>query len=325
MATKIGQLTQELAAGNPWWKDPERWTARDVDLSEAASSGIEYASGALDDLTLGGLHVLRGPRRAGKTVSIKQAIQGLIEGGVPSTHVVHAAVDGRAAKDLRTIIQNATIPPIPTGASRYWFLDEVTSVTGDWASQIKWLRDNDRDFRSSTVVLTGSNAAGLTEARGAFAGRRSGGSDLDRLLLPIGFRTFADLTNEERPDLPELVPADLHTRTGRDAFNHVLPWLDVLVRTWERYLQYGGFPLSVAAVAKREMIPESFIQDLFEVIAGDAFSASRLSAAKEMALLERIWEGMASPLNISNVAEDVDVTRGAVDKHVDYMRDAFLL
>jgi hypothetical protein len=31
-------------------------------------------------------------------------------------------------------------------------------VSGDWAQQLKWLWDNDEQFRRDTVVLTGSNA-----------------------------------------------------------------------------------------------------------------------------------------------------------------------
>jgi hypothetical protein len=36
------------------------------------------------------------------------------------------------------------------------FFDEITATTGDWAAQVKWLRDNDPEFAAATVVLTGS-------------------------------------------------------------------------------------------------------------------------------------------------------------------------
>jgi hypothetical protein len=50
------------------------------------------------------------------------------------------AADGWLASDLRTLVQNVALPPAPAGTGRWWFIDEVTAVKGDWATQIKWLR-----------------------------------------------------------------------------------------------------------------------------------------------------------------------------------------
>ncbi|MGH3164840.1 MAG: AAA family ATPase, partial [Trebonia sp.] len=170
---------------NPWWRTP-LWQEGDSDLRAVRISGLGYRSQCLDDLQAGGLYRLRGPRRVGKTVSVKQAIQSLLEKGVPPLAIVRAAVDGWTANDLRTLVQNVALPPAPGGIARWWFIDEVTAVSGDWATQIKWLRDNDPSFASATVVLTGSNAEGLTGAAGTLAGRRGRIESADRTLLPIG-------------------------------------------------------------------------------------------------------------------------------------------
>ena len=81
MATKIGLQNQELTSGNPWWRNPE-WHKTDKDLNAATQSGIDYKSGVLNDLATGNLYILRGPRRVGKTVAIKQTIKALLEAGV---------------------------------------------------------------------------------------------------------------------------------------------------------------------------------------------------------------------------------------------------
>jgi fructose-1,6-bisphosphatase/inositol monophosphatase family enzyme len=64
----------------------------------------------------------------------------------------------------------------------------VTAVKGDWAAQVKWLRDNDPTFSTATVVLTGSNAESLTSASGTLAGRRGRVSHTDRTLLCLNRR-----------------------------------------------------------------------------------------------------------------------------------------
>jgi hypothetical protein len=325
VATTIGQLAQEISRLNPWWRDPN-WAVVDLDLRDAVSTGLGYRPDVLSGLVPGCLYVLRGPRRVGKTVAVKQQIEDLIAQGTPPTCIVRLAVDGWVAKELRTVVQNTALPPVPAGHHRIWFIDEVSAVAGDWGQQVKWLRDNDPGFRDAIVVLTGSNATALTDAAGTLAGRRGTGTHLDRTLLPVGFRTFAALTAKSPlPTIAPLLPSQLRTAAGRDAYNTVLPWLDEFVGLWELYLLYGGFPLSVAAAARGDQIPEWFVEDMFNVIAGDAFKHSKLSVNTEMALLERLWSAMASPANLSSIGSDVGVTHDIVARHVAYLGDSYLL
>lgn len=325
MATKIGQIAQELSRLNPWWRS-SGWSKTDPDLAETRKTGLNYRSGALNDLTSGSLYLLRGPRRVGKTVTVKQAIEDLLSTGTAPTSIVRVAADGWDSKDLRTLLQNVALPLLPEGSNRYWFIDEVSAVTGAWDQQVKWLRDNDPEFRRSTVVLTGSNAAALTEASGALAGRRGDGTRLDRTLLPMGFRTFATtILGTDAPDVPPVPVEDLHSHPASEAYHRALPWLDQLVEVWELYLLYGGFPRAVAAAQVGQPIPAAFVEDLFSVVSGDAFKASSLPAVTEMALLERLWSTIASPANLSSVAQDIGTSPDIVARHVGYLRDAFLL
>lgn len=323
--THVGRLTQEVVTQNPWWRSAG-WHARDRDLLDAEQSGLNYRSGALDDLTPGCLYVLRGPRRVGKTVAVKQLVIDLIDAGVPATAIVRVAVDGWAAKDLRTVTQNIALPRLPDGVRRYWLLDEVTAVSGDWPTQIKWLRDNDTEFAASTVVLTGSSTHGLTEAAGALAGRRGRGLNLDRTLLPMGFRTFVgQILGASAPTAAPLPLTGLKTSTAATAYHDLVPWLNDLVRAWEAYLTYGGYPVAVAAAREGAPIPEWFVNDLFDIIANDLFRHSQLAAHTEMALLERLWTTLTSFAVYSEIGRDIDVSHEVVSRHVGYLRNGYLL
>lgn len=324
MATKLGQSSQEVARTNPWWRSAT-WRDSDPDLRAVRDSGLGYRSTCLDELQPGGLYLLRGPRRVGKTVSVKQAIASLLDAGVPPLAVVRVAADGWSANDLRTLVQNVPLPPAPEGVSRWWFIDEVTSVSGDWATQVKWLRDNDPSFTTATVVLTGSNAESLTSAAGTLAGRRGQIDGTDRTLLPIGFRSFAELLRPELSVLPRLPLSDLHGRAAADTCHASLPWLADLVQLWELYLQYGGFPAAVAAARLAQRIPGWFVEDLFSVMHRDAFASSRLSESKTSGLVARLWASMAAPVNVKSIGTDVDVSQDAVGRHIGYLRDAYLL
>ena len=323
--TRIGTIAQELTNLNPWWRS-SAWAANDSDLRAVRGSGLGYEAQCLQDLAAGGLYVLRGPRRVGKTVAAKQAIARLTREGVPGSAIVRVAVDGWSASDLRTVVQNVTLPRLPDGAKRWWFIDEITSVIGDWASTIKWLRDNYPPFADATVVVTGSNAPELTEAIGLWAGRRGGVEDVDRTLLPIGFRTFVNLVLDEPPKgIGRLPLGDLHSSVAADAYHQLVPWLGDLARMWDLYLMYGGFPVAAAAARRGQPVPRSFIDDLFNVIFKDVFRDSLSSETATTDLFARLMLGMGSPVNLSEIGDAVQMSHHAVARHVDYLRNGYLV
>lgn len=321
--TRLGLIRQTLTEINPWWRT-EDWEAWDRDIQAARGSGLGHEAHALDHLKSGGLYVLRGPRRVGKTVSTKQAISRLIASGVPRLSIVRLAADGSSATDIRTAVQNTPLPDPPHG-QRWWFIDEITGATGDWAVTIKWLRDNIGHFAEATVIITGSNAEALTAATGTWPGRRGEVDDTDRTLLPIGFRTWTDRVIRVSPEgLPRLALSELRTGVGRDAFQAASVWLDTLVRAWDLYLLYGGFPVAAAAAKRGEPIPDWFLTDIFNVIYNDVFAESRASETTASHLVERLWSGIGSPANLTNIASDLDIDGKTVARHLGYLRNAYL-
>ena len=186
------------------------------------------------------------------------------------------------------------------------------------------MRDNDQDFREATVVLTGSNAAALTGAAGLLAGRRGATIRQDRTLLPMGFATFARLMDPSLPAV-RLELSQLRTLEARSVFDELSPWLADLRRHWELYLLHGGFPVSVAAARDGEEPPEWFVADIFNVIYRDAFGQGSLSVNSASELVARVMAGMANPMNMSSIASDLGLDGKTVRRHVDYLRNAYLV
>lgn len=171
-----------LRENNPWWRaaaagrDPVAWTAADRTLRDRSNHDLGYRSGALDDVArdpLGdGLYLLRGPRRVGKSVILKDLITALCaRSDLSPWQVTYLPVDTFTAHDLRRGIVLASEITRPAGdATRVWVIDEITAVEG-WTAEVKSLRDNSR-FGDDTVVLAGSSATGAALAvRDLGAGR----------------------------------------------------------------------------------------------------------------------------------------------------------
>ena len=328
---KQGEIQQMLATTNRWWRDPHGWTRADPDLREASVAPFMYSAGALDDLAPGGLYVLRGPRRVGKSVELKRTIERLLNPdrgpAADPRRVLHASVDGWRAADLGRLVAAASqlTPP----GHRYWFIDEITGIADGWPDRIKWLRDNDHRFRQDTVVLTGSSAADLTAAVKALAGRRGPASPPDRFLLPMGFRAFAERLEPPAegpvPNVGPLPIADLASPHLNDAAMALVPWLDWLVAAWQTYLHVGGFPAALAGHLRRREVPPQFLRSLLDVIHGDAFRRADWSRPQTTALLQRIAKSLGSPVNHSAIADDLAFAQSTIRRRLEELRDAFVL
>ena len=326
---RAGEIQAKLTSTNLWWTRPEDWASRDPDLREASEAPFRHSAGVLDDLAPGGLYVLRGPRRVGKSVELKRAVERLLGGGADPRAIAHVSVDGWSADDLGALVRAAARLMPPEGP-RWWLIDEITAVTDGWPAQIKWLRDNDPRFRRDTVVLTGSSSSNPRDSVGDLAGRRGPATRPDRVLLPVGFRTFVELVSrdpapEEAASLPPLAVADLTPGRLRDATYRLVPWLHVLVDAWEDYLRVGGFPLAVASHVRSRLPDENLRLALAGVISGDAFQRARLSDPQTMAMLRRLTKGLGSRFSAAGLAREIDVSPPTAQRRIDNLRESFIV
>jgi uncharacterized protein len=322
---KDSEIAERLRDRNPWWRHPRGWEDDDQNLREAAEAPFEYRPGVLDDLQPGGLYTLSGPRRVGKSLEIRRAIKTQIDGGVPGRNILYNSCDGFTPQDLRRMFRVGTSLTRGVQDTRWWFVDEITAVGEGWSSIVKDLRD-DTQLRRDCVVLTGSSSRELREATKNFAGRRGPASERsDRLLMPVPFRDYCELIGVTGlPDIGPLAPQDMLGRRARDATAELSFWANDLLDAWELYLRFGGFPRAIRDFLQTGDVTPGFVQDLWDVVRGDAIRATSLGDADLLNLLARIAEGIASPLNASAVGRDIGLaSHHAVNDRVNDLAFAF--
>jgi predicted AAA+ superfamily ATPase len=320
------ELGRMLTAGNRWWRDPQTWAEGDPDLRRLRDAPLDYAPEPLGGIAPDGLYVLRGPRRVGKSVEVKRAIERLIAGGVQPRQVIHCSCEGLRATDLRRLVRVGRDQLTrQVDRPRYWFLDEITAVPG-WPQAIKWLRDNTA-LSEDCVVLTGSSARDLEEARKQLAGRRGRAHDSDRLLLPMDFRAFVRaLGASDLPEVPLFHPRDFLSRRCELATDELLPWLDELASLWEVHCRIGGFPRAVADHLREGDVGEAFANDLWDVIHGDALADEGFSALQSLQLLRKLTSDLASPVNMTALAEELGVgSHHTAGRRIRALVDAYLV
>jgi len=318
------QLARLLAAQNPWWRHVARWRADDPDLGRAADAGFVYRPDPLAGIAPPGLYVLRGPRRVGKSLELKRAVERLLDSGVHPRQVIFCACDTLRAQDLRRLFQVGRNLTRSIEGPRYWLLDEVTAIPDGWSAVVKQARDQG-PIDADCVVLTGSSARDLREARKDLAGRRGGVATSERLLLPMGFRSFCSALASDSPAGPTLRAGDFLHRDARDAILELAFWQEELEQLWELYLEVGGFPRAVDGCKRTSDVTETFVHELWDVVSGEALRRSAMSDVEIRALLDRLSVNLASPLNLTTVAKDVRLgTHHTVSSRIHDLTVAFL-
>ncbi|MGH9248485.1 MAG: ATP-binding protein, partial [Acidimicrobiales bacterium] len=152
------ELRLWLRQRNPWWRpsdDRTAWVRHDPTLQGALALGLDYQPPVLAGVFDGGLYVIRGPRRVGKSVALKRFVTELLgRPDVRPAQVIYLSLDEFDQRSLRRALHLARDLTAPAAdAPRYWLIDEVTAVAG-WPAVIKAARD-DTPFAFDTVVLTG--------------------------------------------------------------------------------------------------------------------------------------------------------------------------
>lgn len=319
-------IDTELVHANPWWRNVKTWEKRDVQLQAARRSPLTYRPQPLDALKRGDLHILRGPRRVGKSTALKQYIRERLEEGHPPRQILHVSVEGRSAQDVTDIVRRGAEEFLEgEPGQRIWLLDEITGVQGAWPAAIKRLRDHHLDFANDTVVLTGSSSAGFDEARKLFGGRRGGASDSERVLFQMPFTEVLKARGSSLPPSPRLSADELEDPARLSAaISKVRPWVPELVEGWEDYLQIGGYPQAVSAKVASGGSADGLAEALWDVVHGDAFADASMTQTQTQTLLRRISVSVGSLLSERSVADHINLGRDATKRRLDALRRSFL-
>lgn len=301
----------QIFRSNPWWRNGG-WEADDLHLRRLESRPVRLAAPQVDEIDLGApaIHVLRGPRQAGKSTDLKLLVRRALEAGMVPRAVVYLSLDLLEDQPAAALVESVH-RALELGGSaarlRLILLDEITA-TERWQTAVKVLWDEGR-IDSDVVVCTGSSAADLAEGTAErLPGRRGAGRDL--LVLPQDFASFAHALDGATPHGPGLSVADLLSGDGREVLESARVHLSALRRALERYLLFGGLPAAVAeAAAGRPEPSEETQRVLWDSLVKEAQKRGASMPAVE-ALLERIMRSLGSKLSWSRLAREMDVPLG---------------
>lgn len=301
----------QISRFNAWWTDPN-WDATDAHLRRLKASAVQLAAPQVDhiDLDSAAVHVLRGPRQAGKSTDLKLLVRRALDAGIEPRQVIYLSLDlleDQPPSALVESVNRALELAAGKDGLRLILLDEVTSAER-WQTAVKALWDDGRIDRD-VVVCTGSSAADLAEGSAErLPGRRGAGRDF--LVLPQDFAAFARALDSTIPPGPGMSVEQVLTVSGREAMAEARIYLPALQRALERYLLFGGLPAAVAEAAAGYPEPSEEVQRILWDSLVKEVQRRGASIPAAQALLERVMRSLGAKLSWSRMAREMGVPLG---------------
>jgi hypothetical protein len=237
------ELAENLRSFNPWWAGKpgkqipvfHRWVfAR---LKHLLIQGMAPAV------------VLRGPRRVGKTILMRQLIESFLSEGLNPQRILYIPFDelptfGGLKEPILDIarwyeseITKQTFNEMARAEGKaYLFFDEVQNLDA-WEPQVKNLVDN-HDVR---VLITGSSSLRIESGRDSLAGRI-----LSLDLGPLFLREIADLRSGDHT-LPFWPDNGLDNLTRREFWGEAVEYgrrtADKRLSAFRQFSERGAYPM----------------------------------------------------------------------------------
>jgi uncharacterized protein len=302
------EIKSRMGFDNPWWQEGITVERRFREMPRR--SYFEPFFRLATDRTVNRAVVLMGPRRVGKTVMVFQAIQKLIETGIPGTSILYLSLEtpiytGLSLEQILHLFQEHNSHQ-RDDYLLIWF-DEIQYLK-NWEVHLKSLVDSYPNYK---FIATGSAAAALRlKSQESGAGRFS-----DFLLPPL---TFAEYINFIGLDDEFEIDQDQHYR-AKDIERVNIEFVN--------YLNYGGYPEAVFSETVQADSSRYIRSDIIDkVLLRDLPSLYGIGDIQELnRLFNTIAYNTGNEVTLENLSKNLGVAKNTLKRYIEYLEAAFLI
>ncbi|MCL4379235.1 MAG: ATP-binding protein [Candidatus Marsarchaeota archaeon] len=334
----------DLNRSNPWWSSGSGFGALDADLKGYNSQMIKVAR-RLPDMRAGSIYLIKGPRRAGKTVALKLFVQDLMENGARGGDILYYSFDGvRNQEELRNMLESFLGKVHKT---TYLLLDEIQGVSG-WEFVIKHLYDSGA-LGDSITVITGSIAHLLK--REMLPGRGIEGNVYN--MRTLSFNDFcitlagaaingaaADMfgSSTTKEALSSLLTTLKRTAIDMDddingiyaAASAAAPFSAALRKLFDLYMRTGGYPIAINDYFRNggDGIGGNVADEIYNYLLNDAatLAGSALGdPAKARLVLKACMRNIGSIASYNKLAAYVDLNQKTFSSYAARLQNSYAM
>ena len=311
MAIKLSGLSSQ----NAWWKGRD-WGKNDNDLKNLEILLNRRKTG----IKKGEIYLLRGVRRAGKTVYAKLLIKDLTE-KIDGRKIIYISCDRYSLRKIRNIVGEF----VKRFNGEVVVFDEITYLDG-WNILLKELAET----TDLTIIATGSNPVKIKAKGERLPGRKIEGNEY--FLNPLSFREFinnlVDMKDKiKNPDIRRVA-----TKIKKfDSFSpldpnieDMVPYFDELEPLFYSYILTGGFPDAILEYLKKGKIDEKFYETMVRLFLG-TLSKENKSEEIGRGIMEKILNSGSSRLDFTTIASDIGIHHNTVREYIEVLENSRII
>ncbi|MDD5261157.1 MAG: ATP-binding protein [Methylacidiphilales bacterium] len=313
LATKT-ELLAILRQYNPWWQD-----TRLVDLPKWKRAAFHQMLNWIKNPPAHRALLLSGARQIGKTTLLLQAIEALIESGVPPAKILYATFDHPLLKlaGLDGLLDLWRELEPERNGTEYLFLDEI-QYTKDWQT---WLKHQVDFFKKRQIIVTGSATPLAAEGQESGVGRWH-----TLRLATLSFYEYLQIKQIAVPELPVVQSLQsLFTWSPRH-FSEVSAQARPLVADFHEYLLRGGFPQSaqVESIAQaQKLLREDIVDKVLKRDMTALFGVRRVLELEQTFLYLCLHDG--GLLDIPDLCKNLQVKKPTANNFIALLESTHLI
>jgi uncharacterized protein len=304
----------ELFGQNPWWKD-KKLIEEDYNITKWKEKKFRWTPKLVNEIELGGfaLHIITGPRQVGKTTILKLLIKKLLEKKEAKEIFFFNCEDIADYKELLEIINTYLEFREENSIKKsVMLLDEVT-LPKEWYRAIKSLIDKGK-LKNDAIIITGSSSIEIKKETEMFPGRRGKGQDY--IIYPLSFREFLKVME---PKLVQKIKPAKRGELGQKALNSLL-FEKELSAHLKKYMEYGGFPLSIANLGKEK---EEAKKAYLSWIKNSVLKAERSDVIARQ-IMKTVLESLQSDVSWESISRKIEIkSPKTVAAYIELMQNNF--
>jgi predicted AAA+ superfamily ATPase len=290
---------------NPWWGEQE-----DADLLHVSKSSFKIERTKLP-IVKGKVYLIKGPRRVGKTIYLKQIANANKE------RALYINLDS-----FSNIKSNELIREIESfinlKKNSIILLDEVQNLKDD-CSFLKAMSDLNI-LKESTVFVTGSDPRAIERCKQKLIGR----SEEQRIMAPLTFRQFLlSITTQNNPKLNQLLQNSISVRDSNKVIKEKYLSLEVyaidIEKYFDIYLLTGGFPETINCYLTNNTITKNYYEDLIQKI------FEKLDKQKTIAILSVLNNSLSNSLKYATISQKTEISPETVKNYLFDLSELLLL
>lgn len=311
----------EIKQQNQWWNEP-KLIENDVKITTYENSSIKWLPDAYHEIQFSesSIYVVKGVRQIGKSTLLKLLARKLLNQGINPKAIFFFSLDNLSSyKEIAELIKIYLDLVAPLKLDRYYiFLDEVTLIK-NWQAGIKYAVDIGL-LQKATLVLSGSSAVDLKYSSERLPGRRGGGSELNKLILPISFREFLKLRGIETEPvgLNDLYDGNLHG-LAENKINY-----PEIQKSFDEYLKVGGIPAVIDHYLKTSIPFNAAIMDVYSDVFFSTMGRLNKNRTTLLQIVRRLVQLNFSRFSWQSFTSEIDVgSFHTTLEYLEHMADSY--